>query len=413
MDMVTRTDANESASSLGAEVSGRATCYACFRPIAVCYCDVVEPISHETRIIIVQHPREEFHPLNTARIAERCLTRAEVLRGDVPDLDAAFARLELPQRTALLYPSSDAVDVTELEEAERPECVVVIDGTWNQARAMNRRLSALARLPRVRFTPDAPSEYRIRKEPKADYLSTVESIALVLSHLEPRGFDAERLRATFRAMIDRNVDARRKSAVIPRHKALRPSRAPALPPELLTPPERMWVAYGEGAPDPEGKREKRPFIVCVGSGASEDERLRAVLKTPFRPHPIASEAHALTEEELASALGPEEFAERFAEVCRPGDVIAAWNESSLTVIEDALGRPLSTCGISALPLKNIYCNLRSRGARQGASEKQAAWGSLGDIVRRENISVEAVGRAARRLAETRAVLALLRQLSEI
>jgi DTW domain-containing protein YfiP len=397
----------------GDEARGRVTCYVCFRPKAVCYCDAVRPISHRTRVVIVQHPREEFHPLNTARVAERCLTHAEVLRGDVQDLDAAFRRLELPERTALLYPSRDAVDVGELSPAERPECIVVIDGTWNQARVLNRRMAALAALPRVRFTPPSPSEYRIRREPRADYLSTVESIALMLESLEPEGFDVERLRATFRTMIDRNVVARQQSVAAPRQKSPRPERRTPLPEALLGHEEGIVVVYAEGAPDPDGKLGKHPFIVCAGRLAADGLDLCAVLKAPFRPHDIAREAHALTEQDLQGALSLPTFSERFSELCRPGDVVVAWNDSSLSVLADALGGSLSARGVTPLALKSVYCNARGRdihreALRRGGSER-VAWGSLGDITRREGIAVSAAGRAPRRLEETRAVLRLLRE----
>ncbi len=400
------------ASSAAEEVQGRATCYLCFRPQAVCYCDAVRPTPHRTRVVIVQHPREEFHPLNTARVAERCLTHAEVLRGDVPDLDAAFRQLNLPEKTALLYPSRDAVDVGELDPSERPECIVVIDGTWNQARVLNRRMAALAALPRVRFTPPSPSEYRIRREPKDDYLSTVESIALMLQLLEPEGFDVERLRATFRTMIDRNVEARKQSTATPRQKSPRPERPYPLPEALLGPAERIVVVYAEGAPDPDGKLGKHPFIVCAGPLAGGED-LQAVLKSPFRPHQVAREAHALSEQELESALTSDAFGERFEKLCRPGDVVVAWNDSSLAVLEDALGRRLSVLGATQLSLKSVYCNARGRevhreALRRGASERMA-WGSLGDITRREGIAVSATGRAPRRLEETRGVLRLLRR----
>jgi DTW domain-containing protein YfiP len=394
------------------ELAGRATCYHCFRPTAVCYCDAVQPIEHRTRVVIVQHPREEFHPLNTARVAERCLTRAEVLRGDVPDLDAAFRRLKLPERTALLYPSRDAVDVGELAPSERPECIVVIDGTWNQARVLNRRMAALAALPRVRFTPPSPSEYRIRREPHDDYLSTVESIALMLERLEPEGFDVERLRGTFRTMIDRNVEARSQSTAAPRQKSPRPERPFPLPEALLAPAEGIVVVYAEGAPDPDGKLGKHPFIVCAGRLAG-GEALQAVLASPFRPHQIAREAHALTVGDLEGALTSDAFRERFEKLCRPGDVVVAWNDSSLAVLEDALGCRSSALGVTQLSLKSVYCNARGReihreARRRGTSER-VAWGSLGDITRREGIEVSATGRAPRRLEETRAVLHLLRR----
>lgn len=397
----------------------RPTCYRCFRPTVVCYCDVVQQIDCRTRVVIVQHPREVFHPLNTARLAERCLRKVDVLRGDLPDLDAAFRALRLPARAALLFPSKDAVDVGELAEEQKPECLVVIDGTWNQARVLNRRLPSLATLPRIRFTPTSPSEYRIRREPRADYLSTVESIALVLSHLEPERSELELLRQTFRTMIDRNVAARSTSRAAPRQKRAAVRRAPDVPNRLLGPAEGIVLLYAEAAPDPAKAHGKHPFVVHArrlgASPTAGGEELRAVLATPFVPHAIAREAHALSEEELRGAIGREELLRKVRAFVRSGDVVVAWNESSHEVLEEALGEPLERLGLSTVCLKGAYCNLRGRDVRRESlrrgAEGRTAWGSLGDIARREGLTPTATGRAARRLEETTFVVSVLRRLA--
>ncbi len=396
---------------------GRPTCYRCFRPLVVCYCDAAKPIEHDTRVVIVQHPREIFHPLNTARLAELCLSRVDVLRGDLPDLDAAFRSLGLPEKTALLYPSQDSVDIDELTEDERPECIVVIDGTWSQARALNRRLPSLAQLRRVRFTPPAPSEYRIRREPRADYLSTVESIALMLGRLEPGRVDAEGLRETFRTMIDRNLAARSRGNGVARQKRPTPERAVSVPSELLVAQERVVVLYAEAAPDPDKVHPKHPFVVCAGRfGAPTEDgggaELCAVMRMPFEAHVVAREAHALDENDASAALSRDELARAFAEFRGERDVVVAWNESSHQVLAEALGADLAELGLLPVTLKSAYCNLRGRevrkeSLRRGAPER-ASWGSLGDVTRREGMTITSRGRARRRLEETTWILELVR-----
>ena len=70
----------------------------------------------------------------------------------------------------------------------------MVDGTWWQTKKVVRENPVLAALPRYAFTPRAPSEYRIRKEPQDDYVSTIEALALVLGALEG---DPSRFRALF------------------------------------------------------------------------------------------------------------------------------------------------------------------------------------------------------------------------
>ena len=237
----------------------RATCYACFRPQVLCYCDALPSVTSRTNVVIVQHPREQFHPINTARLVERSLSSCRVLRGNLARLDAEIAQLDLPESAALLFPSRDSVDLSEIPESDKPSTVVVLDGTWHQAKVLLRQLPALSGLRRVRFTPDEPSEYRIRKEPKADYLSTLESIALVLETLEP-GFDGEPIRDLFRHVIDENIAARRNDAQEQRFRRRTEQRAHRFPEFFGNPLEPIVHAYAEGTPVDGGTRREPLFV---------------------------------------------------------------------------------------------------------------------------------------------------------
>lgn len=206
---------------------GRPTCFECFRPEALCYCAYVKKISTRTKIEILQHPREAFHPLNTARLVERSLTNSIVYRGDLSALRKQVLSLPPNPRRFILFPSPKARDVCELEEL--PESVMVLDGTWPMARSLLREIPELSRLPHVRLTPTAPSRYRIRRPPKFEALSTLESISLLLSGLEPE-LDLSPLALLFEKMIDLNIAARAPSESGPRFKrrALRPHKFPEL-----------------------------------------------------------------------------------------------------------------------------------------------------------------------------------------
>jgi hypothetical protein len=117
---------------------GRPTCYRCHRPSAHCYCALVPRVDNRTRIIILQHPRERFHPIGTARIASFGLMRVELLVDHACTLQHGRAELELPEESVLLYPGPESRDIASLTPEERPKNVVVIDGTWHHARTMFR-----------------------------------------------------------------------------------------------------------------------------------------------------------------------------------------------------------------------------------------------------------------------------------
>src|SRR5688572_29948824 len=157
------------------EPAYRAVCARCRRPEQVCYCAHVTPLETKTKVVILQHPRERDVPINTARIAALCLPGSELhvgVRWNKP--------LGTPDRPpVLLYPGPGAIDI-ERDPPKGPVTLVVLDGTWWQARKLVRANPEIARLPRYAFRPDQPSTYRIRKEPQADYVSTIEALAHLL-----------------------------------------------------------------------------------------------------------------------------------------------------------------------------------------------------------------------------------------
>jgi DTW domain-containing protein YfiP len=80
----------------------------------------------------------------------------------------------------LLYPEG-----TPCAEAPSPPPaqLVVLDGTWSQARRMFRKLSAVRGLPILRLPEGAPAP-RMRQAPSPDRVSTIEAIARALRLLE-------------------------------------------------------------------------------------------------------------------------------------------------------------------------------------------------------------------------------------
>lgn len=124
-------------------------------------------------LLIVQHPKEARRTINTARLIPLVIPEARlVIHGS--------GAIEPPAGSWLLFPGNDAVAASALPD-EPPPTVVVVDGTWRQARSMVHRDPALAALPRVAIAPTAPSRYQIRKQPDASFLCTLEAVAALLA----------------------------------------------------------------------------------------------------------------------------------------------------------------------------------------------------------------------------------------
>lgn len=183
----------------------RIQCPRCLRPQTHCLCPLIPSLDSRTRVLLLQHPSEVNHALNTARLAALGLSNSQLLVGevfeDLPEL------LNPPgYATRLLFPADEAQLLQAYAPGEQPMLLVVPDGTWRKARKLLHLNPLLAALPRVTLANGGVSRYRLRKAPGPGALSTVEAIAQALQVLEaPQSFDA--LLQPFEALIEGQIAA--------------------------------------------------------------------------------------------------------------------------------------------------------------------------------------------------------------
>jgi DTW domain-containing protein YfiP len=182
----------------------RRFCYRCHKAGVVCLCDRIRVVSNRTRVVIFRHPRERFHPLGTARIAQLGLERCEILeaRGASGGIARAF---DPAPRTGLLYPGAGSIPLEKVRRGDLPQHLVVLDGTWAHAHSLYRENAWIRRLPHYGLNPAEPSRYRIREEPDARCVSTVESIVCSLRIIEPETRGLSNLISVFDSMIDDQI----------------------------------------------------------------------------------------------------------------------------------------------------------------------------------------------------------------
>ena len=170
-----------------------------------------------TRFLFLMHPKEfKEEKAGTGRLTHLCLPNSELHMGVGFDDDKTVqAVLHDPANfPVLLYPGTTAVNLSEPAElpaftaqlGERQLVVVLLDGTWAGARKMLRLSPSLQRLPRVMFTPEAPSRYVIKQQPQEGCLSTLEAVHELLTVLQRTGLDeyprSEQLLGIFQRMQD-------------------------------------------------------------------------------------------------------------------------------------------------------------------------------------------------------------------
>ncbi|MCD7038861.1 DTW domain-containing protein [Pseudomonas sp. MAFF 311095] len=183
----------------------RPQCPRCLRPATHCLCALIPSLDSRTRVLLLQHPSEVNHALNTARLAALGLNNAQLIVGEV--FDDLPALLNPPGYQArLLFPADDAQPLQAYVPGDQPLLLVVPDGTWRKARKLLHLNPLLAALPRVTLVEGAVSRYRLRKAPGPGALSTVEAIVQALQVLEaPASF--ELLLKPFEALIDGQIAA--------------------------------------------------------------------------------------------------------------------------------------------------------------------------------------------------------------
>jgi DTW domain-containing protein YfiP len=82
------------------------------------------------------------------------------------------------------------------------EGIVLLDGTWSQAKALWWRNAWMLKCQRVILGPRQPSRYgKLRREPRRDGLSTIEAAGMLMAELEQRPDIAATLNASFDGML--------------------------------------------------------------------------------------------------------------------------------------------------------------------------------------------------------------------
>ncbi|XP_067931871.1 tRNA-uridine aminocarboxypropyltransferase 2-like [Watersipora subatra] len=184
----------------------RETCERCRRPATVCWCPFLpSPIDIKTRVIILQHPYEGKRRLSTTPMLVNGLAQGSctILLGSRFNVSRYPLLEEVvgAPNTVLLYPDSSAVPINTLP-TDKPYNLIVLDGTWLQARGIYGKNSFLQQMKKVKVTSASVSKYVVRTQPTDECLSTLESTALALESLENDSTLFEKLTKPLNALCD-------------------------------------------------------------------------------------------------------------------------------------------------------------------------------------------------------------------
>jgi 23S rRNA-/tRNA-specific pseudouridylate synthase len=203
------------------------------------------------------HCREGIKPTATGPLALAALKNSELFvhgrPGDTLDLNPLF---DAGRRVLLLFPGEFARPLSAelMAEDPRPITLIVPDGNWRQASRIPKRVPGLERAEQVTLATGAPTRWGLRRETRAEGLSTFEAIARAFGVLESAEVQAG-LEALFDTMVEVGFAARgydREGA--PQGSSAEPKALPILYQDehfvAVNKPAGMLVHRGRGADEP-------------------------------------------------------------------------------------------------------------------------------------------------------------------
>jgi len=311
-------------------------CFQCFRPTELCYCGSVPRIQNRTSIMILQHRRERFHPFNTARIVAHALDQCQLLVDHNEELARKFNACELSTHVGLLYPGAEARLLTDLPPAQRPDELIVIDGTWHHAKTLLREIPRLQTLPRYKLAPSTPGNYRIRREPNSHALSTLEATVDALRSIEPETLGLDQLLNVFTVMIDNQIA---RSSNHWRRNSRRQAGATNIPRSLTGDLSRIVVAYGERE---QGERHDRAsparkqgaLIYWNAKRLVSNEYFQCAIESPSFQDAHFLKYLRLSPEVIRGAVSSDSFRRRWKAFLRPGDQIVVHHASTAGLLNN-------------------------------------------------------------------------------
>lgn len=164
-------------------------CERCLLPPRWCVCDGLRTLECPVQVDVLMHDMETFRPSSTGHIIARAIpsSRQHIFRPERPIVPEEIVR---PDRELwILHPRGEP-----MPDERRPEeiQVLLLDGSWQQAKRMLRRVDTLGR--KIRLPDSGPSRYWLRAEPEPGLTSTVEALLVILDRLGSRAaYEALRL----------------------------------------------------------------------------------------------------------------------------------------------------------------------------------------------------------------------------
>lgn len=156
-----------------------------------CICAYRVRVATRTHIWLITHRIEHYKPTNTGRLIGDCIEHTRVFQWSRTEPDPALLTALADERFEpfVVFPDDNddyrhrVVGPQRVASSERIPVLILLDGTWRQARRMFRRSDYLAALPVVPLHSARQTRYRLRKAASPEHLCTAEVAAELLSRI--------------------------------------------------------------------------------------------------------------------------------------------------------------------------------------------------------------------------------------
>ncbi|MDE1514119.1 MULTISPECIES: tRNA-uridine aminocarboxypropyltransferase [Vibrio] len=164
-------------------------CAYCMVEVSHCLCAHQPEIDSQIAVLLIVSENEVFKPSNTGRLIADTIKATHVYQWSRTEPDPQMlALIADPQYyPVLIFPAETEQDKSRVlnpipsDFAGKQPLLVLIDGSWREAKRIFRKSPYLAQLPLVSVEPERLSRYMMRKSDNEQHLATAEVASLVLS----------------------------------------------------------------------------------------------------------------------------------------------------------------------------------------------------------------------------------------
>ena len=171
--------------------AGVIRCVSCHLPQQSCICEFRSQAKAGVEFVVLMHRNEAYKPTNTGRLIEATIANTHVIQWvsrAEPGEQLESLLGDPAYQPILVFPPGDGyrermIKTPSMAEHAGKPLLILLDGTWRQARRMFRLSTYLQNLPVISLDRVRSSTYALRKAIHEGQLCTAEVAAALLHQL--------------------------------------------------------------------------------------------------------------------------------------------------------------------------------------------------------------------------------------